>query len=423
MMQLCRDCLRLGPAEAGERCAACGSPRLVRHGELATLTIAHLDSDAFYASVEKRDRPELRDRPVIVGGGRRGVVSAACYLARTYGVRSAMPMFKALQACPRATVIRPDMKKYAAVSRQVQAVLLATTPLVEPLSLDEAFLDFTGTEALHRRAAAQTLAAIAQRIEAEIGITVSVGLSYNKFLAKIASELDKPRGFALIGRAEAPEFLAGRPVGLIFGVGKAMQQRLAADGITRIGDVQRRDRGELTARHGAMGERLWSFARGQDARPVDPAGQRRSISAETTFETDLVDLASLEGVLWRLSEKVSLRLKRAGLASEAVALKLKTADFRLRTRHARLAGASQLAERLYATAAVLLAREVDGSRFRLLGLGCDRLCPPPAGDAFDLADPDAGKRAVVERAVDRLRERFGQGAIGKGRGVFPPKSG
>ncbi|MBM3492621.1 MAG: DNA polymerase IV [Alphaproteobacteria bacterium] len=419
--ELCRDCLRLAPASPGARCPACGSPRLLRHAELDRLSLAHLDSDAFYAAVEKRDRPELRDRPVIVGGGRRGVVSAACYVARTYGVRSAMPMFKALQACPHASVIRPDMAKYAAVSRHVRTILLSATPLVEPLSLDEAFLDLTGTEALHHRQPAQTLAALAERIEREIGITVSVGLSYNKFLAKIASELDKPRGFAVIGRSEAPGFLASRPVGIIFGVGQAMQRKLAADGIRLIGEVQGRERGDLVARYGAMGERLWAFARGHDTRPVDPAGERRSISAETTFEADLADRASLEAVLWRLAEKVSLGLKRAELASEGVALKLKTAEFRLRTRHARLAAPSQLAEQLFAAAAALLAREVDGTRFRLIGLGCDRLCPPPPADAADLADPDAGKRAAAERAVDRLRERFGAGAIGKGRGVFPAR--
>ena len=173
--------------------------RVVRHQELHDLTIAHLDCDALYAAIEKRDRPELRDVPVIVGGRHRGVVAACCYIARTYGVHSAMPMFKALKACPEAAVVKPDMKKYAAAGREVRAMMLSLTPLVEPLSIDEAFMDLAGTESLHGASPATTLAALTRRVEAELAITVSIGLSYNKFLAKIASDLDKPRGFAVIG--------------------------------------------------------------------------------------------------------------------------------------------------------------------------------------------------------------------------------
>ena len=207
MDTLCRDCGARPPADAGT-CPGCGSSRLVRHGALHDLTIAHLDCDAFYAAIEKRDRPELRDVPVIVGGRHRGVVAACCYVARTYGVHSAMPMFQALRACPEATVIKPDMKKYVAVGRAIRAMMQELTPLVEPLSIDEAFMDLSGTSSLHGASPAQSLAALALRVEETHRITVSIGLSYNKFLAKIASDLDKPRGFSVIGRAEARSFLA-----------------------------------------------------------------------------------------------------------------------------------------------------------------------------------------------------------------------
>ncbi|HTO40183.1 MAG TPA: hypothetical protein VL026_04345, partial [Rhizomicrobium sp.] len=186
------------------RCGSCGSRRVVAHAELETLSIAHLDCDAFYAAIEKRDNPELRDRPVLVGGtSRRGVVSTACYVARIAGARSAMPMYKALELCPNAVVIKPNFAKYTAASKAMRSMMLELTPLVEPLSLDEAFLDLTGTERLHGQSAARTMARLTKRIENEIGITVSVGLSFNKFLAKLASDLDKPRGFAVIGVGEA----------------------------------------------------------------------------------------------------------------------------------------------------------------------------------------------------------------------------
>lgn len=418
---LCRDCGADG--EVGRRrCTACGSPRLLQHAELDRLSIAHLDCDAFYASIEKRDDPSLRDRPVIVGGGRRGVVSAACYVARTYGVRSAMPMFKALKACPDAVVIPPAMEKYAAVGREVRAILLSYTPLVEPLSLDEAFLDLTGTEALHGKSPAWLLAEICRRVEREIGVTASIGLSYNKFLAKVASDLDKPRGFAVIGRADALAFLARQPVGIIWGAGKALQARLAADGISRIADLQALPETTLAARYGAMGRRMARFARGEDDRKVDPSAPAKSISSETTFEADVSDVAILDATLWRLTEKVSRRLKRAALAGRTVTLKLKTADFRTHTRSATLANATQLADRIYRTATDLLRREADGTAFRLLGVGLSQLSTAEPAEPIDLADPGAGRRAAAERTLDSLRDRFGPEAVGKGRGLSKPPS-
>jgi DNA polymerase-4 len=410
---LCRDC-GSPVAGSGRRCPACGSPRILAHAELGSLAIAHLDCDAYYAAIEKRDDPSLADRPVIVGGGKRGVVATACYIARIRGVRSAMPMFKALAACPDAVVIRPNMEKYAAVGRQVREMMLALTPLVEPLSIDEAFLDLSGTERLHGAPAAVTLSRLAVRIEREIGITVSIGLSFNKFLAKIASDLEKPRGFSVIGRAEALPFLAEKPVGTIWGVGKAMQARLAADGIRLIGTLQRMDETVLAKRYGSMGLRLARLSRADDRRPVNPRGEAKSVSAETTFDTDIADLHELQAILRVMAEKVSHRLKKAEMAGRTVTLKLKTADFRIRTRSRQLNDPTRLADRIYAAGAEMLAREADGTRYRLLGIGISDFADPALADPQDLADPDAGKRARAEAAVDTIRGKFGKEAVEMG---------
>jgi DNA polymerase IV len=415
---LCRDCAALGSAPVRPaRCPACGSPRLLAHPELTTLGIAHLDCDAFYASVEKRDNPDLRDKPIVVGGGHRGVVMAACYVARIYGVRSAMPMYRARQLCPGAVVVPPDMEKYQAVGQKVRALMLATTPLVEPLSIDEAFLDLTGTDRVHHSCPARTLARLALRIESEIGVTVSIGLSYNKFLAKVASDLDKPRGFAVIGRAEALAFLAAKPVGLIWGVGRALGQRLAADGIASIGQLQGIDERDLVRRYGAMGHRLAHFARGEDDRTIDPNAPSKSISAETTFDVDLSDAGELAATLWPLCERVAARLRHSACAAGTVVLKLKTSDFRIVTRRHRLEAPTQLAEVLYRTTLPMLAREADGRRFRLIGVGGADLAEAEDADPADLLDPEGRRMAEVERVIEAVRERLGPDAIRKGRGL------
>jgi DNA polymerase IV len=415
---LCRDCAAGGAAATKPaRCPACGSPRLAAHPELTTLGIAHLDCDAFYASVEKRDNPELRDKAVIVGGGHRGVVMAACYVARIYGVRSAMPMYRARQLCPAAVVVPPDMEKYQAVGRRVRHLMLAVTPLVEPLSIDEAFLDLTGTERVHRSCPARTLAQLALRIESEIGVTVSIGLSYNKFLAKVASDLDKPRGFAVIGRAEATTFLAGKPVGLIWGVGRALGQRLAQDGIASIGQLQGIDERDLVSRYGAMGHRLAHFARGEDDRTVDPSAPSKSVSAETTFDADLSEAGELAATLWPLCERVAARLRHSAIAARTAVLKLKSSDFRIITRRHRLEAPTQLAEVLYRTALPMLAREADGRRFRLIGVGGADLVEAEGADPADLLDPEGGRMAEIERVIETVRERLGPDSIRKGRGL------
>src|SRR5215468_4978935 len=415
---LCRDCGALEEhAARPQRCRGCGSPRLVAHAELTALSIAHLDCDAFYATVEKRDNPGLRARPVIVGGSHRGVVMAACYVARIYGVRSAMPMFRARQLCPQAVLVPPDMAKYQAVGEQVRRLMLATTPLVEPLSIDEAFLDLTGTEQLHQSCPARTLALLARRIETEIGITVSIGLSYNKFLAKVASDLDKPRGFAVIGRAEATAFLRPRPVSLIWGVGRALGARLAQDGISTIGQLQREFERDLVRRYGVIGRRLARFARGEDDRRVEPDAPLKSVSAETTFDSDLSDAESLASSLWPLCERVAARLRHADIAAGTVVLKLKTAQFRIVTRRHRLPAPTQLAEVLYQVALPMLTAEADGRRFRLIGVGGIDLCDPKDADPTDLLDPEGRRRAEIERVVEAVRDRLGPDAIRKGRGL------
>jgi DNA polymerase-4 len=397
----------------------------VTHAELETLTIAHLDCDAFYASVEKRDRPELSETPVIVGGGRRGVVTTACYIARTFGVRSAMPMFKALKACPDAVVIRPDFAKYKAESRRIMSKLAALTPLVQPLSLDEAWLDLSGTQRLNGGSPALVLARVQGEIERETGLGVSIGLSCNKFLAKIASDLDKPRGFAVIGAAEAQTFLAPRPVGLLPGVGPAMVKRLEAAGYRRIGDLARAEAKALVKTFGAQGLSLAALARGEDSRAVDPDRARKSVSAETTFDDDLKGLEALEDRLWPCCEKVAARARAEGVAGRGVVLKLKTADFRQITRRRTLEAPTQTAKTLFAVTRELLAAETGPNAlngavaFRLIGVGLAELVETPDGaGAQDLfGEGDETRALTAERTVDALRARFGPEAVVSGRNL------
>ena len=416
MPALCRDCLT--EFDLGSRCPACGRPRIVRHAELWDLSIAHMDCDAFYASVEKRENPELADKPVIIGGGKRGVVSTACYVARIRGVRSAMPMFQALKLCPDAVVLKPRMALYADVSRRIRAMMEDLTPAIEPLSLDEAFLDLSGTARLHGHPPAVMMARLVKRMRDELGVTGSVGLSHNKFLAKIASDLDKPHRFSVIGRAETQEFLRPRPVRLIWGVGLASQEALERAGIRTFEDLLRWDQRDLVARFGGMGDRLWHLARGQDHRRVTRDSPIKSISNETTFAEDTADPDLLDGHLWRMCEKVSDRAKAKGLAGRVVTLKVKRSDFRTLTRRQSLTDATQMADRIYRTARALLDPLGKEGPWRLLGAGISELVPADQADrGGDLLDPDAGKRAAAERATDAIRAKFGDDAIVKGRAL------
>ncbi|WP_323784488.1 DNA polymerase IV [Thalassovita sp.] len=416
MPSLCRDCVT--DFDAGPRCPSCGSPRLVHHPELFSLSIAHMDCDAFYASVEKRDNPELADKPVIIGGGRRGVVSTACYVARIRGVHSAMPMFQALKLCPDAVVIKPRMQVYAEVSRDIRRMMEDLTPDVQPLSLDEAFMDLSGTERLHGAPPAAMLARLVNRMKDELGVTGSIGLSHNKFLAKVASDLQKPRGFSVIGNAETADFLRDKPVQMIWGVGQATQTALNKAGIRTFTDLLRWDREDLNARFGSMGDRLWHLARGQDRRRVTAHEPMKSISNETTFFEDTSDADILDGHLWRMAEKVADRAKAKGLAGRVVTLKLKRSDFKSLTRRHKLYDATQLADTIYRNARSLFDQLAGTGPYRLIGVGLSELCPEDqAGLAGDLLDPEAGKRSKAERATDAIRERFGKDMIKKGRSL------
>ena len=417
---LCRDCGYRGPA--GVHCPQCAGPRLVRHPELFGLSIGHVDCDAFYAAVEKRDNPELRDKPLIIGGGRRGVVSTACYIARINGVRSAMPMFKALKACPDAVVMRPDMEKYVKVGREVRQMMLDLTPLVEPLSIDEAFVDLSGTEKLHGRPPAASLAGFARRVEDEIGITVSIGLSYNKFLAKVGSDQDKPRGFFVIGKAEALGFLRRQSIGLIWGVGKSLQAKLRKDGIATIGDLQKASREKLNARYGSIGDRLFYLSRGEDERTVKPDREAKSVSSETTFSGDIADFDALNAILWTLSEKVSARLKTQGITGRTVTMKLKDQAFRTKTRSHTLPAPTQMARAIHDAGRALLQPEADGTRYRLIGIGVSGLESDADHDpARDLFGEGESAEDAAERAVDAVRRKFGRNVIGRGIGFKGPQ--
>lgn len=416
MPAYCRTCLTAYALKPGPACPSCGGHRWLEHDEINTLSIAHIDCDAFFASIEKRDNPDLADKPVIIGGGQRGVVSTACYIARIYGVHSAMPMFKALEACPDAVVIRPEHGKYSKEGHIIREMMREVTPLVEPLSIDEAFLDLSGTQRLHDAAPALTLLRLQQHIRDEVGITVSVGLSFNKFLAKTASDLDKPNGFSVIGKVDAEDFLARRPVKAIYGVGPAFAARLEKDGLHTLADIRRRGDKAMAARYGDMGYRLSRLARGEDHRSVSPHSERKSVSSETTFRRDRRDRGELEEQLWRLCVKVADIMKSKALSGTVVTLKLKTSKFKTRTRRRTLRDPSQLADTLFRVGRELMAPEIDGTAFRLIGIGFSGLVDEVAESA-DLLDPKATRRADAERAMDKARAKFGSDAVIKGRAL------
>lgn len=422
---LCRDCLQYEqtPKQAYMRCPACNSPRILQHPELDTLSVAHMDCDAFYASIEKRDDPSLRSKAVIVGGGSaRGVVSTACYIARLSGVRSAMPMYQARKLCPDAVIIKPDMAKYKAASLQMRAMMDSLTPLVEPLSLDEAFLDLSGTHSLHHGVPALSLARLVKEIEATIGITISVGLAPNKFLAKLASDMKKPRGFSVIGAAEAQSILGPMPISRIFGIGKKTAHTLERDGLTYIHQLQTMDEKKLIQAYGETGQRLYRLARAEDNRKVTPHRPVKSISGETTFSTDISDRTALEAHLWAQSERVSKEAKRKEMAGKTITLKLKTRSHRIITRARTLSEPTQLADMIFKVSGQLLDELANGTAYRLLGVGLSNFAPLTQADQPDLIDPQKTRRIEAERAMDKVRARFGNTAVQKGRSLqTPPK--
>ena len=418
MPYLCRNCFKTGSSfdDSGQRCPFCNSDRIIIHEELETLSITHIDCDAFYATVEKRDNPDLRQKPVLVGGNTsRSVVMAASYEARKYGCRAAMPMYKAKQLCPGAFIIRPDMEKYARVSKSIRNLMLGITPLMEPVSIDEAFLDLSGTEKLHSGAPARTLAKLADRIEKEIGITVTVGLSYNKFLAKIASDIGKPRGFFLIGKSETDNFLNELPISKISGVGKKLQNKLIDDGFRFIGDLRSCSKDYLIERYGTIGPRLLNYSRGKDDRGVNPKRRNKSISSETTFSKNISSPKELVKKLWPLAETVANRAKRSNLAARVVTLKLKTKNFKTLTRRQTLQSPTKLAEVIWETGSQLIRKEANGLEYRLIGIGISDFSSGINADPIDLLNPDRQRIKAIEETIDRVRERFGSNVIKKGR--------
>lgn len=413
----CRDCLaetKSGLDQKPPRCLACGSPRVVWHSELLQLSLAHIDCDAFFASVEKRDRPELRDKPVIVGGGQRGVVSTCCYIARIAGVRSAMPMFKARKLCPEAVIIKPDMARYVEVGRDIRTRMLAMTPLVEPLSIDEAFLDLRGTERLHGGPPVLTLIRFARQIEQELELTISVGLSHNKSMAKMASDMDKPRGFTVIGEAETQSLLAPMPVRALFGVGEAMAKSLNKKGFSTLADLQQAAPEQLWRSFGEHGAHLHDQALGIDPRPVKPNRERKSVSSERTFNEDIRELDELRVIARSACERVSRQLKDKNISGRTVTLKIKTAAFKTLTRSHALARPTQSADRMFRVAQSMLEPLADGTPYRLLGVGIADLGEGADADDRDLADIDAAKRTQAEGAMDKLRAKFGRDAVNVG---------
>ena len=377
-----------------------------------------MDCDAFYASVEKRDNPQLANKPVIIGGGRRGVVSTACYVARVRGVKSAMPMYQALKLCPDAVVVRPRMDEYVKTSKEIRKIMQDLTPDIEPLSLDEAFIDMTGTTKLHGAPPAVMLAKLINRMQDELGLTGSIGLSHNKFLAKVASDLEKPRGYSVIGVAETAEFLQNKPISLIWGVGSVSQDALDKAGIRVFKDLLRWDRRDLSVRFGSLGDRLWHLARGQDRRRVTANAAIKSISNETTFSEDTSNPDILDGHIWRLAEKVSDRAKARDLAGGVVTLKLKRADHSLLSRRLSLREPTQIADRIYRTARNLFDQTSHAGSYRLIGVGISNLVSETNSHLTgDLLDPNEQNRAKAERATDEIRAKFGSGSIVKGRSL------
>ena len=412
MKSVCRDCLWTCD-DVVARCGRCLSRRVVAHQELDQLNIAHLDCDAFYASVEKRDRPELRDKPVIVGGGRRGVVSTACYVARQYGVGSAMPMFKALKACPDAVVIKPEFRKYVHESERILGTLARLTPLIQTLSLDEAWVDLAGTARLNGGPPVLQLVRAQNEIERETGLTVSIGLAPNRFLAKIASELDKPRGFSVIG-SDAQALLAPKSVKVLPGVGPVFLKTLQSDGFATVGDLAAADPRDLIKRYGETGFRLHKLAHGRDARTVNPERDRKGMSAETTFNEDLTSAADLEAELWPLCEKLASKARRDGVASRVIVLKLRRTDFKIVTRRVSLPEPVQTARALFAAARELMAPEL-GRHYRLIGIGMAEIVD--AVDTPVLFETSETRALKTETAIDALRAKFGQGAVIAGRAL------
>ena len=416
IVSVCRECFKTFIIKK-EFCDKCYSVNIISNDEIENLNIAHVDCDAFYASIEKRDNPNYKNNPLIIGGGKRGVVATACYIARTKGVKSAMPMYKALKLCPEAIIIKPNIQKYKKASDKINKLMKEMTPLVEPLSLDEAFLDLSGTTRLHKKIPAVLLAELSKKIIEEVGISVSIGLSYNKFLAKICSDIDKPRGFSIINKEEAPNYLQDKPVELLWGVGKTLKHKLNNDGIKTIGQIKEMKLNEVISKYGAIGSHIFKLSNAEDNRVIKPFRKVKSISHETTFDKDTNDEVFLKKILWDLCEKVSNRSKNKGLGGNTINIKIKTKDFKLISRSITIDEPTQIEEIIFQAAKLLLLREINTNKFRLLGVGLSNLKEAEICDLYDLINIDSNRDKKIEFAMDSIRNRFGINLIKKGRSI------
>ena len=413
-IQFCRDCLHQ-TKKLSDLCGKCLSPRVINHKELKNLSIAHIDCDAFYASVEKRDNADLKNKPLIIGGGDRGVVSTACYIARTKGIHSAMPIFKARKLCPEAIILRPNMSKYKKVSYEIRDLMKELTPLVEPISLDEAFLDLSGTFKLHQKIPAVLLAELVNKIKKHVGINVSVGLSYNKYLAKVCSDLDKPKGFSVIGQEESKDFLSNKPVSLLWGVGKKFTNKLNSDGIINIGQIQKIEIKELVKRYGIIGLHIYQLSNGKDSRSIRSNRPIKSISHETTFTKNIKNRKKLENILSDLSRKVAFRAKKNGLGGKTINLKLKTKNFKSISRSKTINNPTQLERKIFKIAKDLLTSIKDNEEYRLIGVGISELVDENFCDLDNLIDTNENNEKKLDQAINSLRDKFGSNIINHGK--------
>jgi DNA polymerase-4 len=411
---LCRDCFATLYGE--KRCPKCHSPRILYHKELFCLNIAHVDCDAFYASIEKSMNEELVDKPLIVGGGSRGIVTTCCYIARISGVKSAMPVYIAKKLCPRAIIVPPRMSLYRKISRLIYSKMTRLTPKVETIALDEAYLDLSGTKQLHGKTPAELLVELAKEIENEVNLSISIGLSENRFLAKLASSLNKPRAFTVIGKEEKHDFIRNLPVTSIPGVGPKLSKKLKKNSIEKISQLVALGQNRLEKQYGTYGKTLWNFARGEDSKIVEPNSIRKSISKEITFEADLKKETDLKRALWLLSEKVSDELKSKRICGRTITLKLKRSDFKVVSMSYTADQPFKMAEELYQSSLALLVKKLFLAPFRLLGLSISRLIIDEEDGGFEKSfDTTYIKIKKTELAMDKIRSKFGKKSIIKGR--------
>ena len=424
---MCRDCFKftqVDNSQISRECFSCFSNRLIIHPELSKLSIAHVDCDSFYASVEKRDNKNLSNKPIIVGGENRGVVAAACYVARRYGIRSAMPTYKAKILCPELIVIPPRMKYYQKIGREIRVLIESVTPAFQPISIDEAFLDLSGTETLHKCCPAVSMAKLQKKILNQIGISVSVGLAFNKSLAKLSSEQDKPNGYYVIGKREAREWLSEKPASIIFGLGKSTITKLNNIGIKTCSELVNSPKNLLFPILGKSTSKIIDLAKGIDNRPVLKFSEAKSISVETTFNKDIDHSESLLNNLHLLCIKLSTRLKKSETYGSTIILKLKRSDYSLITRSIKVDEPYQLAHNLFSIAETLLRKELlKKNKYRLIGIGITGLTKKEKlQKKLNLFGTEFDKKTKLENAFDKINNKIGSDTLIMGKHLKKKKN-